>query len=139
MDKELNTYVDLNSCYINKKHEVFRMSFRPRIGEWVNPQIINTSGKISLLRVHDVGSKYGPQSDELDAEVVVQLSNQQDRAFGFELRDDDNGLVHQGMLQLLIEAYRNNWDVGIAFWEYSKLGYPDKKKNCPIFRVWLKK
>ena len=115
------------------------MSFRPRIGEWVDPQIINTSGKISLLRVHDVGSGYGPSSDELDAEVIIQLSNQPDKAFGFELRDNDNRLVNQGMLQLLIEAYRNNWDVGIAFWEYSKLGYSDKKKNCPILRVWLKK
>ena len=113
------------------------MSFRPRIGEWVNPQIINATGKISFLRVHRKGSQYGPPQDQLDADVIVRLNNQPDRAFGFQLRDDENGPVHQGMLQLLIEAFKNNWDISIAFWEYSKLGYSDKKKNCPILRVWV--
>jgi hypothetical protein len=115
------------------------MSFRPRIGEWVNPEIRNVSGRISLLRVHEAGSKYGPPNDELDADVIVQLNTHPDRAFGFQLRNDSNGLVHQGMLQMLMEAYRHNWEISLAFWEYSKLGYSNKKKNCPLFRVWLRR
>jgi hypothetical protein len=34
---------------------------------------LNASGKISLLRVHDRGTAYGPPTDRIDVEVVMQF------------------------------------------------------------------
>ena len=34
---------------------------------------LNVNGQLSLLRVHDVGTAYGPPSDQLDVEVIVQF------------------------------------------------------------------
>ena len=47
--------------------------------------IQQSSGKLSLLRVHDVGTKYGPPTDQLDVEVVIQLQGN-NKAFGFQLQ-----------------------------------------------------
>jgi hypothetical protein len=60
--------------------------------------LLQTHGKLSLLRVHEIGSRYGPPADQIDVEVVVQFSNNTDHAFGFKLRNDSNSLAHQGML-----------------------------------------
>jgi hypothetical protein len=37
--------------------------------------MINVTGTVTLLRVHDVGSGYGPAADHLDAEVIFQLNS----------------------------------------------------------------
>ena len=36
--------------------------------------IKNQQGKISLLRVHEVGSGWGAGSDQLDAEVIFNIA-----------------------------------------------------------------
>jgi hypothetical protein len=59
------------------------------------------SGQFGLLRVHDVGSGYGPPTDLLDVEVIVQFVGRPADAFGFQLRNDGNLPVRQGMLGLL--------------------------------------
>jgi hypothetical protein len=36
--------------------------------------LLQSSGKITFLRVHDVGTAFGPPSDRIDVEVVVHLN-----------------------------------------------------------------
>jgi|SRR3954454_23962504 len=74
-----------------------------------------TTGKITFLRVHDVGTGFGPPSDFLDVEVVVKLDVQPANAFGFQLRDDGNRPARAGMLDLLQDAFNNNWTVSVDY------------------------
>jgi tyrosinase len=67
-----------------------------------------TEGRPTLLRVHDIGTRYGPPTDQLDVEVVLCLDSEPGRAFGFTLRADDNEPPHAGMLDLLRDAF--SWD-----------------------------
>jgi hypothetical protein len=64
-------------------------------------------GKITFLRVHDVGTKFGPPGDQLDVEVVVNLDSS-DQAFGLQLRRDTNAAAHMGMLDDLREAFNRD-------------------------------
>jgi hypothetical protein len=95
--------------------------------------LINFSGKLTLLRVHDVGSKFGPPSDQIDVEVVFKLNSQPDKAFGFTLRSDANGPAHRGMLDLLRSGFEHNWVVS------SDVEIGTGKKNGTSIRVWLTK
>lgn len=88
-------------------------------------------GTLTMLRVHDVGTGFGPPSDFLDVEVVVQVA-ERDGAFGFQLRDDGQALARQGMLDLLRDAM-NDPDLKVNF-DY-EIEPPDK--NGEIIRVWL--
>jgi hypothetical protein len=54
-------------------------------------------------------------------------------AFGFQLRGGTNALAHQGMLDLLRDAFENRWVVNI---DYS---LDQGKKNGVIIRTWVKK
>jgi hypothetical protein len=76
---------------------------------------LNTSGQISLLRVHDVGTGYGPPSDAVDVEVIVQFVGRPTDAFGFQLRTDGNGPARRGMLDLLRDAFNHGWIAHIDF------------------------
>ena len=68
-----------------------------------------------MLRVHDVGTKYGPHWDQIDVEVVFRLDAEPERAFGFQLRDDANGAAHKDMLDLMRTAFRRNVRVTIDY------------------------
>jgi hypothetical protein len=95
------------------------------------------SGKITLLRVHDVETKYGPEDDEINVEVVIWLNTHPGKAFGFKLRDDDNRPVRQGILDLLRDAFNHNWAVTIDY-VGADLSDPDPAKdNFVIIRAWL--
>jgi hypothetical protein len=91
------------------------------------------SGKLTFLRVHNVGSGYGPPSDSIDVEVVIQLNTEAGKAFGFQLRNDNNQPVHQGMLDLLRDAFNFDWQVTIDY------EIDTDKMNGVITRVWLTK
>ena len=91
------------------------------------------SGKLTLLRVHDVGSDFGPPSDKIDVEVVMKLDSRPDQAFGFQLRNDSEWPAREGMLGLLRDAFNHNWTV---FVDYE---IDAGKKNGVIIRVWLVK
>jgi hypothetical protein len=95
--------------------------------------IQQANGKITLLRVHDVGTKYGPPTDQVDVETIIQLDTEPGKAFGFQLRPDGNGPAREAMLGLLRDAFANNWTVTIDY----KITPP--KKNGVIFRVWVTK
>lgn len=88
--------------------------------------VITHSGKVTLLRVHEVGTRYGAPPG-LDIEVVIRLDSEPNNAYGFQLRDDANRLVHQGMLDLLRDAFANNWTVFVD------------EQNGSIFRLWVTK
>jgi hypothetical protein len=94
---------------------------------------INASGKISLLRVHDLGTAYGPPTDRIDVEVVMQFVGRPADAFGFELRNDANGPARQGMLDLLRDAFNHGWIANIDF------DIPAGKHNGTIIRTWITK
>lgn len=91
--------------------------------------ILESTGKISFLRVHDVGTGFGPPGDQLDVEVVVKLVTKPDMAFGFQLRNDGNRVAREGMLGLLRDANANGWNVTLDY------DLPDGKKNGMLFRV----
>ena len=95
--------------------------------------LLNFNGKLTMLRVHDVGSKFGPPSDQIDVEVVFKLNTQPDKAFGFTMRNDGNGPAHRGMLDLLRSGFDHNWSVSTD----AEIG--DGKKNGKSIRVWLTK
>ena len=94
---------------------------------------LEASGKLSLLRVHDVGTGYGPQSEHLDVEAVIWLDTRPGMAFGFQLRDDANRPARQGMLDVLRDAFNYSWIVTINF------DIEEGKKNGLLVRVWLTK
>jgi hypothetical protein len=94
--------------------------------------------QLTMLRVHEVETKYGPDNDQINVEVVITLANHQG-AFGFQLRpgslaDANNSrLARQGMLDLLRDAFNHNWRVNIDY------DIAPQKTNGYIVRVWLTK
>src|SRR5207253_2221043 len=97
--------------------------------------IENVSGRLSLLRVHDRGTKFGPPSDQIDVEVVVQFVGQPAGAgaYGLQLRADANGPAREGMLGLLRDGFNHNWIVNLD------IDIKPGRKNAVIIRVWLTK
>jgi len=77
--------------------------------------IEQVSGRLKLLRVHDKGTKFGPPSDQIDVEVIVQFFERPNEAFGFQLRDDSQGPAREGMLGLLRDGFNHGWTVTIDF------------------------
>ena len=78
-------------------------------------QVLAAQGRLTLLRVNDICGKFGPQGDQIDAEVIVQLDNEPQRAFGFQLRADGNEAVHRKMLDLLRDAFNRNRPVRLEY------------------------
>lgn len=95
--------------------------------------LLNTSGKLTLLRVHDVGTAYGPAGDIIDTEVIFTLNSSPGKAYGFQLRSGTNQFAHQGMLDLLRDAFNNNWTVACDF------NRDPAKNNGVVIRVWIVK
>lgn len=92
-----------------------------------------SSGKVTFLRVHDVGTGFGPPTDAIDVEVVMQLNGNKTESFGFQLRNDNNRAARQGMLDLLRDAFNNNLTVIVDY------NVTPPKKNGVIIRVALLK
>jgi hypothetical protein len=92
---------------------------------------VTARGRITLLRVHDVTTAFGPPNDRIDVEVVVTLDTQPGKAFGFQLRTDPKLPARQAMLDLLRDAYASNQPV--SFDHITPAG----KNNGLIIRVWL--
>jgi hypothetical protein len=99
----------------------------------VNADLLQSSGRITFLRVHDVGTGFGPSSDFIDVEVVVQINTKPGESFGFQLRNDANRAARQGMLDLLRDAFNSNGTIVIDY------NIDPPKKNGVIIRVALTK
>jgi hypothetical protein len=95
--------------------------------------LLQSTGKLTFLRVHDVGTAFGPPTDRIDVEVVMKLSSQPDRAMGFQLRNDGNRPARQGMLDLLRDAFNHNWTVSVDY------NLEAGRKNGVAIRVALTK
>jgi hypothetical protein len=95
--------------------------------------VVNVSGRLSLLRVHDRGTKFGPPNDQVDVEVIVAFANRPNEFFGFQLRQDANAPVREGMLGLLRDGFNHNWVVNLDF------DQQPNRRNSVLFRVWLTK
>jgi hypothetical protein len=95
--------------------------------------LLQSTGKLTFLRVHDVGTAFGPPTDRIDVEVVMKLSSQPDRAMGFQLRNDGNRPARQGMLDLLRDAFNHNWTVSVDY------NLDAGRKNGVAIRVALTK
>jgi hypothetical protein len=95
--------------------------------------VVNTSGRLSLLRVHDRGTKFGPPGDQIDVEVVLAFVGRPNDFFGFQLRTDANAAVREGMLGLLRDGFNFNWIVNLDF------DQQPNRRNSVLFRVWLTK
>jgi hypothetical protein len=104
------------SLYVTTTNRsVLRLSPLPPDWDFAMGSLIETSGRITFLRVHDVGTGFGPPNDSIDAEVIFQLDSQPEKSFGFQLRNDAHRLVNRGMLSLLRLAYANNAPVLVDF------------------------
>lgn len=96
--------------------------------------LLTLSGKIKLLRVNEVGDRFGPAADAIEAEVIVQLdTHAPGAASGFKLRADANQPVREGMLDLLRDAFTHGWRVHFDH------EVPTGKKKGTITRVWVTK
>jgi hypothetical protein len=77
--------------------------------------LLAIEGKLTFLRVHDVGTGFGPPSDFIDVEVVVKIDSDPLKAFGFQLRNDDAEEARRGMLDLLRQGFRTNRKMRIEY------------------------
>ena len=67
--------------------------------------LIETVGHIFFLRAHELGTGYGRPPNFLDCEVIVLLSEEPYRAFGFKLRADQEQPTRGEMFGLLRSAF----------------------------------
>jgi hypothetical protein len=72
-------------------------------------------GAVTLLRVHELGTGFGPPDDQLDAEVIVLLDTEPEKAFGFQLRTGEDNADAVGKLRVLQDAFNNNRRVRLEF------------------------
>jgi len=93
--------------------------------------LAHADGKVSLLRVHELGTAYGPATDSIDVEVVFQLSTLPRITIGFKLRVDADQAVHAAMLDLLRDAFTFGWTVHVDY----EIGAG--KVNGTLLRLWL--
>lgn len=77
--------------------------------------VLAVEGRITFLRVHDVGTGFGPPTDAIDGEVVVKFDTEPLKAFGFQLRTDANEEGHRGMLDALRDGMRANRRVRVEY------------------------
>lgn len=77
--------------------------------------VIGVTGRVTALRVNDVGIPFGPPSDFIDGEVIIKLDTDPVRSFGFKLRGDANGPAHRRMLDLLRDSFARDRSVQVAY------------------------
>ena len=92
--------------------------------------LLQASGPLAFLRVHETGTKYGPPSDQLDVEIIFGIKDK-DGAFGFQLRNDAARPARQAMLDLLRDAFANEWVV------HTDYDIAQGRRNGIAIRVWL--
>ncbi len=80
--------------------------------ENMGTQINQVTGKITYLLIR----KERPLNDFLDVEVIVGLDTSAIARFGFKFGGAiNNDFIHQGMLDILRDAFNNNWKTTIDY------------------------
>jgi hypothetical protein len=118
--RPMNAVYDFASClralYVATSNRgLLRLSpFEP---DWDYPMgsVQAAEGAITLLRVHKRGSKFGPPDDQIDADVIVFLDTEPEKAFGLQLRADSDRPANEGMLGLLRDSFNRSRPVRIEF------------------------
>ena len=95
--------------------------------------LLESEGKLTFLRVNEVGDSFGPAGDAIRVEAIAQLDTEPGKSFGFELRNDKQRPAHQGMLDLLRDAFANNSTVLLDYF------IPQGNNNGILIRVALTK
>jgi photosystem II stability/assembly factor-like uncharacterized protein len=98
--------------------------------DWPIGSLAAAEGRVTLLRVQDVGQLYGAPGDVIDADVIVRIDSRPEYAFGFQLRLDTQGPARRGMLNRLRDAFNRN---AIVHLEYVRTGF----RNGMLQRVWI--
>ena len=118
--RPMNAAYDFVSCpralYVSTSNRGL-LQLAPLPPEWDFPvgSLQAAVGRVTLLRIHDVGTGFGPPGDQLDGEIVVFLDTQPEKAFGLKLRTNANRPVAEGMLGLLRDAFNRNSVVRLEF------------------------
>jgi hypothetical protein len=81
--------------------------------------VLETVGRITFLRAHELGSGYGTPPNFLDCEVIVLLADAPLHAFGFKLRSDPDEPTRREMFDLLRSAFVSERPVRL---DYVKTG-----------------
>ena len=104
------------SLYVaTSNRSILKLAALPPDWEFPIGSLQAATGKITLLRVHDVGTGYGPPYDQLDAEVIVWLDTEPDKAFGFQLRQDSETPAAKGKLKVLRDCFNADRRVRLEF------------------------
>jgi hypothetical protein len=104
------------SVYVGTSNRgLLRLHPLPPDWEFRRGSLQAAEGQITLLRVHDVGTGYGPPNDFTDAEVIAWLDTQPEKAFALRLRTDSHRPAAEGMFSLLRDAFRAGRPVRIEF------------------------
>ena len=98
-------------------------------------EIRTAIGKLAFLRVHELGSGFGPSDDFIDVEVVIGIKRVKG-GFGFTLRNDNKRFAHKGMLDLLRDVFNSDTSVEV---EYQVDPGEFGKANGTIIRVTRRK
>jgi len=77
--------------------------------------LLSRQGKLTMLRVNDVGTGYGSPDDFLDAEVIFRLDSAPPQVFGFQLLGNSNEAAHRSMLDLLRDAFNGGAAVTVEY------------------------
>ena len=97
-------------------------------------RLLQAVGFVTFLRVNDLGQGFGGgQSNFIPVEVVFRLDSKPDKAFGFQLRDDEWLPARRGMLALLRDAMIHRLEVTT---DYSQPAGPPDQNGIAI-RVWI--
>ena len=91
-------------------------------------QVLRVSGRLTLLRVHEVGTGYGPAIDPIEGELIVSLDSTPGSAFGYPLRADNKETVGRAMLDELRNAFRRSSTVHLEY-------QPTGPRNARLLRV----
>jgi photosystem II stability/assembly factor-like uncharacterized protein len=95
---------------ITHGRSAFEISTGPPLGS-----VLSIEGKPNFLRVHDVGTKYGPPNDVLDAEVITKLDTDSRKYFGTQLRPGNQESAHVEMLNHLRMAFEENMKIKLEY------------------------
>ena len=93
--------------------------------------ILQTTGVINLLRVHDVKTGFGPPADPVTGEVIVGFGNRPNEWFGLELRTGSREAMAAGMFALLRDSFIHERPVRI---DYQPIG-PTGRKVVRVIRA----
>jgi hypothetical protein len=121
---------------VDKAEQALRQCERENAAGEDAGRLLQAEGLVTFLRVNNLKSGFGGgRTNWIDAEVIFKLDSHPERAFGFQLRDDNNLPVRQGMLDLLRDALVHDLKVKTDY----VLPVATPNHNCYALRIALSK